>query len=166
MASTTASPAPQSRTSVIEGVTNADLAATILRISTGILFLAHAWLKLVIFTPAGTVGVFRKPGLPRVPRLPGNCGRTLRGHCAAARCGDPMGVSGAGARIAGLDLCATRRGRLLLLERRRRVGVSRVLGRGAGRPGLAGQWRLRPPAQERLTPAGRGRYPWPSASFE
>lgn len=64
MASTTASPAPQSRTSVIEGVTNADLAATILRISTGILFLAHAWLKLVIFTPAGTVGFFESLGFP------------------------------------------------------------------------------------------------------
>lgn len=64
MASTTASSAPQSRTSVIEGVTNADLAATILRISTGILFLAHAWLKLVIFTPAGTVGFFESLGFP------------------------------------------------------------------------------------------------------
>jgi len=64
MASTTASSAHQSRTSVIEGVTNADLAATILRISTGILFLAHAWLKLVIFTPAGTVGFFESLGFP------------------------------------------------------------------------------------------------------
>ena len=39
---------------LISGVTNADLAATILRVSMGGLFLAHAWLKLVIFTPAGT----------------------------------------------------------------------------------------------------------------
>ena len=32
----------------------------------GILFLAHAWLKLVIFTPAGTVGFFESLGFPGV----------------------------------------------------------------------------------------------------
>ena len=36
---------------VIPGVANADLAATILRVSLGILFIAHGWLKLAIFTP-------------------------------------------------------------------------------------------------------------------
>ncbi len=50
----------------MEGVANADLAATILRVSMGILFLAHAWLKLVIFTPAGTVGFFESLGFPGV----------------------------------------------------------------------------------------------------
>jgi len=50
----------------VEGVANADLAATILRVSMGILFLAHAWLKLVIFTPAGTVGFFESLGFPGV----------------------------------------------------------------------------------------------------
>ena len=49
---------------VIASVANADLAATILRVSLGILFLAHAWLKLVIFTPAGTVGFFESLGFP------------------------------------------------------------------------------------------------------
>lgn len=48
----------------IAGVANADLAATILRVSMGVLFLAHAWLKLVIFTPAGTVGFFESLGFP------------------------------------------------------------------------------------------------------
>lgn len=56
-------PAP-AQPSLVEGVTNADLAATILRVSMGILFLAHAWLKLVIFTPAGTVGFFESLGFP------------------------------------------------------------------------------------------------------
>lgn len=46
------------RPSLLAGITNADLAATILRVSMGVMFLAHAWLKLVIFTPAGTVGFF------------------------------------------------------------------------------------------------------------
>lgn len=52
------------RPSLVEGVTNADLAATILRVSMGVLFLAHAWLKLVIFTPVGTVGFFESLGFP------------------------------------------------------------------------------------------------------
>ncbi len=52
------------RPTFIEGVSNADLAATILRVSMGVLFLAHVWLKLVIFTPAGTVGFFESLGFP------------------------------------------------------------------------------------------------------
>ena len=52
------------RPALIAGVANADLAATILRVSTGILFLAHAWLKLAIFTPAGTAAFFESLGFP------------------------------------------------------------------------------------------------------
>jgi len=52
------------RSSLIDGVTNADLAATILRVPMGVLFLAHAGLKLFVFTPAGTVGYFASLGLP------------------------------------------------------------------------------------------------------
>lgn len=48
----------------IAGVANADLAATILRVTMGILFLAHVWLKVVIFTPAGTVAFFESLGFP------------------------------------------------------------------------------------------------------
>lgn len=49
---------------ILDRVSNADLAATALRVSTGVLFLAHAWLKLVIFTPAGTASYFESLGLP------------------------------------------------------------------------------------------------------
>lgn len=66
MTSTTASASLPIRSSAVEGVANADLAATILRVSMGILFLARAWLKLVIFTPAGTVGFFESLGFPGV----------------------------------------------------------------------------------------------------
>jgi len=52
------------RQSFIDGVTNADLAATVLRVSMGALFLAHAGLKLFVFTPAGTAGYFASLGLP------------------------------------------------------------------------------------------------------
>ena len=61
---TYATPSTSARPSLIDGVTNADLAATILRVSMGVLFLAHAGLKLFIFTPAGTVGYFASLGLP------------------------------------------------------------------------------------------------------
>jgi putative oxidoreductase len=43
---------------------NADLAALILRVTNGVLFLLHAGLKLFVFTPAGTAGFFESIGLP------------------------------------------------------------------------------------------------------
>ena len=61
---TTATATTSVRPSLVDGVTNADLAATILRVSMGVLFLAHAGLKLFIFTPAGTAGYFASLGLP------------------------------------------------------------------------------------------------------
>ena len=42
----------------------APYAATILRVALGILFLAHAGLKLFVFTPAGTAQFFAGLGLP------------------------------------------------------------------------------------------------------
>ncbi|MBN9221968.1 MAG: DoxX family protein [Mesorhizobium sp.] len=44
--------------------TNANLAALLLRASMGILFLAHAGLKIFIFTPAGTAAFFESLGFP------------------------------------------------------------------------------------------------------
>ncbi|RNF33538.1 DoxX family protein [Paracoccus methylarcula] len=41
-----------------------DLAALILRVSMGVLFLAHAGLKIFVFTPAGTAQFFGSIGLP------------------------------------------------------------------------------------------------------
>jgi putative oxidoreductase len=52
------------RPSLVDGVANADLAATLLRVSLGGLFLAHAGLKLFVFTPTGTAGYFASLGLP------------------------------------------------------------------------------------------------------
>ncbi len=42
----------------------APYAVLILRVTLGILFLAHAWLKIFVFTPAGTAGFFASLGLP------------------------------------------------------------------------------------------------------
>jgi len=44
--------------------TRADYAAFLLRVSLGILFLAHAGLKIFVFTLPGTVGFFESLGLP------------------------------------------------------------------------------------------------------
>lgn len=51
-------------TSATVGVPSADLAALLLRLATGILFLAHVGLKIFVFTPAGTAGFFTSIGLP------------------------------------------------------------------------------------------------------
>ena len=59
-----ASTSAAARPSLVAGVSNADLAATLLRVSMGGLFLAHAWLKLAIFTPAGTAAFFESLGFP------------------------------------------------------------------------------------------------------
>ncbi|MCK0196226.1 DoxX family protein [Ancylobacter sp. 6x-1] len=42
----------------------APYAALLLRVALGILFLAHAGLKIFVFTPAGTAGFFSSLGLP------------------------------------------------------------------------------------------------------
>lgn len=42
----------------------APYAALVLRVALGILFLAHAGLKIAVFTPAGTAGFFQSLGLP------------------------------------------------------------------------------------------------------
>lgn len=39
-------------------------AATLLRVSLGVLALAHGMLKILVFTPVGTVGFFASLGLP------------------------------------------------------------------------------------------------------
>lgn len=44
----------------------APYAALLLRITLGVLFLAHDALKVFVFTPAGTVGFFGKLGLPPI----------------------------------------------------------------------------------------------------
>lgn len=42
----------------------ASYAALLLRVSLGVLFIAHGLLKVLVFTPAGTVGFFESLGLP------------------------------------------------------------------------------------------------------
>ena len=44
--------------------TNVDLAALTLRLSLGIMFIAHGLLKVLVFTMPGTVGFFESQGFP------------------------------------------------------------------------------------------------------
>lgn len=46
--------------------TNSDYAAFVLRVTSGVLFLAHGWMKVSVFTVAGTVAFFESLGLPGV----------------------------------------------------------------------------------------------------
>ena len=43
---------------------SAAYAALVLRVSLGLMFIAHALLKIMVFTPAGTVGFFASLGVP------------------------------------------------------------------------------------------------------
>jgi putative oxidoreductase len=44
-----------------------DYAALLLRVALGLMFFAHAWLKIKVFTPAGAVKYFRRRlGVPGV----------------------------------------------------------------------------------------------------
>lgn len=43
---------------------HSELAALVLRVTQGIFFIAHAGLKIFVFTPAGTAGFFQSIGLP------------------------------------------------------------------------------------------------------
>ena len=44
--------------------TRIDVAALVLRVSLGVMFVSHAMLKIFVFTPAGTVKFFQSIGLP------------------------------------------------------------------------------------------------------
>ena len=46
------------------GLDRPGLAAFVLRVTLGLLFLAHVSLKLFVFTPSGTAGFFQSIGLP------------------------------------------------------------------------------------------------------
>lgn len=46
--------------------TSADYAAFILRVGSGVLFIAHGLLKVLVFTIPGTVGFFESLGLPGI----------------------------------------------------------------------------------------------------
>ncbi len=47
-------------------LSNSDYAALILRVSSGVLFVAHGLMKVFVFTIPGTVGYFESLGLPGV----------------------------------------------------------------------------------------------------
>lgn len=54
----------QSDTFHSTSASNSMLAATLLRATMGVFFLAHAWLKIAVFTPAGTAKFFESIGFP------------------------------------------------------------------------------------------------------
>jgi putative oxidoreductase len=55
---------PNEKRTIMIDTRTAPYAALILRVALGLLFLAHAGLKIFVFTPAGTAGFFESLGLP------------------------------------------------------------------------------------------------------
>lgn len=50
--------------SISSANTSADTAALVLRVTSGVAFLAHGWMKVSLFTIPGTVAFFESLGLP------------------------------------------------------------------------------------------------------
>ncbi|MEL6978671.1 MAG: DoxX family protein [Pseudomonadota bacterium] len=71
----------------------ADLAAFVLRVSLGVMFLAHAGLKVFVFTPAGAAAFFASLGLPGELAYATIAAETLAGAAL---------ILGVGSRIAAL----------------------------------------------------------------
>lgn len=55
---------PTTMEAFVTDLRTAPYATFLLRVSLGLMFLAHAGVKLFVFTPAGTVGFFASLGLP------------------------------------------------------------------------------------------------------
>ena len=127
--------ATHSAPAALSATSNAELAALILRVSMGFLFLVHAWLKISVFTPAGTAAFFESIGFP---------GALAYVVIAAEVLGGIALILGTWTRWVSLALIPILlgsiyappwRGGLHLLEPGRRLGVSRVLGRSPGGAG-------------------------------
>ena len=74
---------------------NIDLAALLLRTGLGVMFIAHALLKYIVFTPAGTAKFFESIGLP---------GPLAYATIAAELVGGALLISGAYTRIVAFVL--------------------------------------------------------------
>ena len=85
----------------------APYAALLLRTSLGIMFLAHAGLKVFVFTPAGTVGYFESLGLP---------GLLAYVTIAAEIVGGVMLMAGAYTRIVSASLIPLLLGTIILVH--------------------------------------------------
>jgi putative oxidoreductase len=85
----------------------APYAALILRIALGSMFIAHALLKLLVFTPAGTVGFFQSLGLPGV---------IAYGTIAAELVGGLVLIAGIATRWVALGLIPVLAGSVILVH--------------------------------------------------
>ena len=104
--------------------------ALLLRVALGLMFIAHAYLKLAIFTVPRFCRFLGQIGLPQIPRLADHPGRDCRRRCLDRRLPCPPRIAGAAAGPARRTLisCAE----WLALHRAQwRLGISR-LPRGRG----------------------------------
>lgn len=87
--------------------TSASYAALVLRVSLGTMFIAHALLKILVFTPDGTVGFFASLGVPGWFAYP---------TMAAELIGGTMLIFGIKARIVSLALIPLLIGTIVLVH--------------------------------------------------
>lgn len=79
----------------MENTRNHEYAAFVLRISLGVMFLAHGLLKLTVFTLPGTVGFFESVGFPGWLAYPVTAGEIA---------GGALLIAGIGTRVVSLAL--------------------------------------------------------------
>ena len=120
----------------------APYAALLLRVSLGLLFLAHAGLKFFVFTPAGTAKFFGSVGLPPGLAYVVIAAEVLGGIALILGLWTRIARDRARADPARRHLHGAWRGRVLLHQPSRRLGISGVLDRRADRPGAARRRRL------------------------
>ena len=120
----------------------APYAALLLRVSLGLLFLAHAGLKFFVFTPAGTAKFFDSVGLPPALAYVTIAVEVLGGVALILGLWTRIAAIVVSADPARRHLHGARRGRLLLHQPSWRLGISGVLERRADRPGIARRRRL------------------------
>ena len=130
----------------------AEWGALLLRVALGALFLAHAGLKLFVFTPAGTAGFFASLGLPAALAYVTILAEVAGGLALILGLWTRWVALALVPVLLGAIFAGARRQRILVHRPGRRLGVSGVLGGGAGGAVAAGRRR---PGRARAGPHRR-----------
>ena len=117
-------------------------AALLLRLTLGLLFLAHASLKLFVFTPAGTAKFFGSVGLPDELAYVVIAAEVLAGIALMLGVRTRVCRDRGDADFAWRDLYGAWRGRVLLQQPEWRLGISCILDCRFDRSGVARRRRL------------------------
>ncbi len=121
----------------------APYAALVLRLALGTMFIAHGLLKLLVFTPAGTVGYFESLGLPGPLAYLTMVAEIGGWPVSAAWRRQSLGGTGTDPLVGRNRGSSARRQWLAVRESGRWLGVSGVLDSRRRSASVAGRWRPR-----------------------